>query len=155
MRFVLAFGLCGTALAALAVRLARQATGVWWVLVAVEVYFAVCLVSVAVAYGLREMGLGVEDYLLLPGWSLLIRTALMPYLAVGAITLYLARWFDREGLLNPVALGALHRSASVPLRARPAPAGRYPSGLEPLLGVPPALGDRSGARGRDGPRPDP
>src|SRR5262249_46772853 len=105
MRFVLAFGLCGTVLAALAVRLARQATGAWWVLVAAEVYFAVCLVSVAATYGLREAGVGVEHYLLLPGWSPLVRTALMPYLAVGAIPLYLARWFNREGLLNPVAPG--------------------------------------------------
>lgn len=105
MRFVLAFGLSGTVLAALAVRLARQATGVWWVLVATEVYFAVCLVSVAAAYGLREAGVSVEDYLLLPGWLHVIRSALMPYLAVGAITLYLTRWFDREGLLNLVAPG--------------------------------------------------
>jgi hypothetical protein len=27
-----------------------------------------------------------------------IRAAVIPYLAVGAVTLYLARWFDREGL---------------------------------------------------------
>lgn len=105
MRFVFAFGLCGTVLAALAVRLARQATGGWWAIVAVEVYISACLVSVAATYGLRAAGVSVEDYLLLPGWSLVIRATLLPYLATGVIALYLARWFDREGLLNPVAPG--------------------------------------------------
>jgi hypothetical protein len=60
MRFVLAFGLCGIVLATLAVQLARQATDIWWILVAVEVYLAACLLSLAAAYGLREAGINVS-----------------------------------------------------------------------------------------------
>jgi hypothetical protein len=105
MRFVLAFGFCGIALATLAVRLARQATDIWWVLVAVEVHFSVCFLSLAAVYGLREAGISVEDYLVRPGWSPIIRVILMPYVALGGAALFVARWFDREGLLNQVVPG--------------------------------------------------
>ena len=74
-------------------------------LVAVEVYFSVCLLSLASAYGLRVAGMSVEDYLLRPGWAPALRVVLLPYLALGGVALYLSRWFDREGLLNPVAPG--------------------------------------------------
>jgi hypothetical protein len=105
MRFALAFGLFGILMSALAVGQVRQATGVWWILVALEVYLAVCFFTLAAAYGLCESGLGVEDLLLRPVCSTVIRLAVMPYLIVGAIILYLARWIDREGLLNAVVPG--------------------------------------------------
>src|SRR4051794_36580053 len=105
MRFVLAFGLCGVVIATMALRLARQATGLWWVLVVAEVYLAVSLLTLAATYGLREVGICVEEHLLRLGWSRVIRVVLLPYLALGGVILYLARWFDREGLLNPVAPG--------------------------------------------------
>jgi hypothetical protein len=105
MRFILAFGLCGILLAVLALRLAWQASDLWWMLVAIELYFAACLLSLATLYGLREAGVSVEDFLVRPGWSPVIRVILLPYPALGGTTLYLARWFDREGLLNQVAPG--------------------------------------------------
>jgi hypothetical protein len=105
MRFALAFGLTGVALATLAMRLAGQATGIWWLVVTAEVYVAICLLSLAAVYGLREAGLAVEGFLVRPVWSLVIRAILLRYLALGGATLYVARWFDREGLLNPVAPG--------------------------------------------------
>lgn len=104
-RFTLAFGLSGAVLAILATRLAGQATGLAWLLVGIEAYLALCLFSLAAAYGLREAGVSVEECLLRPGWSIVFRALLLPYLVLGAITLFLARWFDREGLLNPVVPG--------------------------------------------------
>ena len=131
MRFILAFGLCGIIVAAIALRLARQATDIWWVLVAVEVYIAACLLSLATAYGLREAGISVEDYLLRPGWSPVIRVILLPYLALGGITLFLARWFDREGLLNPVAPGLYIGRLPFPFERLCSPRGRNRRRREP------------------------
>jgi hypothetical protein len=105
MRFCLGFVLCGTVLAALAVRLARMATGGWWALVAVELYLSICLLALAAAYGLRGAGVAVEEHVFRAGWSVVTRAVLLPYTALGAIVLYLARWFDSEGLLNPVMPG--------------------------------------------------
>lgn len=105
MRFTLAFGLSGGVLAAVALQLAGQASGAWWLLVFVESYLSICLLSLAAAYGLREADVSVEDFLLQPAWSPFSRMILLPYVTLGAITLYMARWFDREGLLNLVAPG--------------------------------------------------
>jgi len=103
MRFALAFGLSGSVLAMLTIKQAGQATGVWWLLVCVEVYLTICLWLLAATYGLREIGVSVEDMFFRRIWAPVIRAILLPYFAFGGITLYIARWFDREGLLNPVA----------------------------------------------------
>jgi len=105
MRFTLAFGLCGLALAAMALRPARPAVGLGWLPIAVEWYLASCCLTLALAYGFRSAGRDVERFAFRAGWSIIVRTILLPYLALGAVTLYLARWFDREALLNPVAPG--------------------------------------------------
>ena len=105
MRFSLAFGFTGLVLATLAIRLAGQATGLWWLLVGVEVYFVLCLLSLAAVYGFRQAGARVEAFLRKPGWAPVARAILLPYLILGGITLFIARWFDREGLLNQVAPG--------------------------------------------------
>lgn len=105
MRFALAFGLCGASLAALAAGQARQAAGLGWLPVAAEAYLAAGFLSLAALYGLRRAGVVVEDYLRRPGWSHVVRGAVLPYLAAGAAALYLSRRFDREGLLNAVAPG--------------------------------------------------
>lgn len=101
MRFALAFGLLGGALLALA----AWSTDPWSLLALAETYLAVCFLSLAMIYGLREGGVGVEDPSLRPAWSFVVRVVLLPYLILGAAALYAARWFDKEGLLNPVAPG--------------------------------------------------
>jgi len=94
MRFAIAFGILGVVLTALALRLARDAVGAWWLIVAVETYFAACFLTLALLYGLRHAGLPVEDLFLHPGWSLIMRLLLLPYLVLAGITLYLSRWID-------------------------------------------------------------
>jgi hypothetical protein len=103
MRFALAFGLSGGVLALLAARLAAEATGLWWLLVCGEAHGALCFLSLAAMYALRAAGVAVEVVLLRPVWSLVIRVTVLPYLVLGAVALYISRWFDREGLLNRVA----------------------------------------------------
>jgi Dual specificity phosphatase, catalytic domain len=105
MRFMLVFGLLGMFLAALAIRLARDAHGAWWWLVGTEGYFTSCFLAVAAIYGLRTVGLSVEDIPRRSIGSFILRAVLLPYLALGGLTLYFARWFNSEGLLNPVAPG--------------------------------------------------
>ncbi len=105
MRFTLAFGLVGVALATQAIRLAGKADGLWWLLVTAEVYAAICFLSLATIYGLQEAGFAIEDFLLRPVWPRVVPAVLLPYLILGSITLYIARWFDREGQLNLVAPG--------------------------------------------------
>ena len=102
MRFALVFGLLGAALAA---RSAGLADGVWRPRAFGEMYLAACFLTLAAIYGFREAGVSVEDLLLRPVWSIVVRVVLLPFLVVGAVALYVARWFDREGLLNPVVPG--------------------------------------------------
>jgi hypothetical protein len=105
MRFAIAFGILGVALAVLVVRLARGAAGPWWLLVAGEAYLAACLLALAVAYAARQAGVDVEEILVRPGWSPLVRAILLPYLGLAGLTLSLARRIDREDPMNPFAPG--------------------------------------------------
>jgi hypothetical protein len=105
MRFMFVFGLLGMFLAALAMRLTRDAHGAWWWLVSAAGYLASCFLAVAAIYGLRAAGFSVEDIPRRSVESFILRAILLPYLALGGATLYFARWFDSEGLLNPVAPG--------------------------------------------------
>jgi hypothetical protein len=61
MRFMFVFGLLGMFLAALAMRLTRDAHGAWWWLVSAAGYLASCFLAVAAIYGLRAAGFSVED----------------------------------------------------------------------------------------------
>jgi Dual specificity phosphatase, catalytic domain len=97
MRLSLAFGLMGLALAALA----TSQTG--WVFAVAEGYLAACFLTLAIIYGLRALGFGVEDAVSRPAWSWLVRAILLPYRSIGIVVLFISRWFDREGLLNPLA----------------------------------------------------
>lgn len=103
MRFVLAFGLCASLLAVSASDLARQSTGTWLVLVILEYYLAVCFLTIAAIYGIREAGFRVEGVLVGSRWTPLIRSIVMPYLALGTSTLYLYRWVGPERAFDPVA----------------------------------------------------
>lgn len=105
MRYALVFGLLGGALLALAARSVGLADGAWRPRALGELYLAVCFLTLASVYGLREVGVEVEDLLVRPVWSILARAVLLPYLLVGAAVLFMSRWFDREGLLNPLAPG--------------------------------------------------
>lgn len=101
MRFAVVFGLLGIALPAMA---ARSAGGWGW-LAAGELYLGACFLTLGAIYGLRAAGLKVEAALDRPGWSFAFRLVLLPYLTLGAVALYISRWFDREGLFNPIAPG--------------------------------------------------
>jgi hypothetical protein len=105
MRFPLIFGLFGIILATWAARQAQQAAGSEWIPVALEAQLAICFLALAALYGLRLSGVRVENITRRPGWSLLLRVILLPYMLLGRISLYVARWFDREGLMNPLAPG--------------------------------------------------
>lgn len=105
MRFMLAFGIMGLVLAAVAIRQAGQADGAGWLIVAVEAYCAVCLLTLSVAYGLRSAGVDVEELMRRPGASVVLRIVLLPYRVLGGSALYLSRWSDREGPLNPIGTG--------------------------------------------------
>lgn len=102
MRFALTLGLFGMLSAAMAFEASREATAFWWGVVFAEAYLAVCCFSIAIAYGLREAGVDVESLLSHSRWSPLIRVAMLPYLIVAAMILYVSRRFDRDGLLNEV-----------------------------------------------------
>ena len=69
MRYAVIFGILGVVLAALACRLTLEAVGAWWLVVFIEAYLAACLLSLALAYGLRHVGLPVEEVLGHPAWS--------------------------------------------------------------------------------------
>jgi diacylglycerol kinase (ATP) len=105
MRFLFVFGLLGTVLTAMAMRQARQASGSGWIAFAFEAELAVCLYALSALYGLRSAGVRVEGLARRPGWSLVLRAILLPYVILGAISLYIARWVDREGLFNALAPG--------------------------------------------------
>ncbi len=105
MRFAIVFGILGVALTGLAVHMAEEAAGIWWLVVALEAYFAACFVMLAWLYGLRQAGLPVEDCFRRRGSSSAMRAILFPYLVLAGITLYLSRRIDREDMMNPVAEG--------------------------------------------------
>lgn len=105
MHFALAFGLLGSVLIAFAAYSAAHANCAGWLAVGVEIELAACLLALAAVYAARAAGVSVEDRLRRPAWSLLSGAVLLPYFALGLLSLYVARWFDREGLFNPVAPG--------------------------------------------------
>ncbi len=105
MRFTFIFGLLGAILTALAAHQAWQATGVGWLVVAIEAEVAICLFALSALYGLRSAGICVEDVSRRPGWATATRVIILPNLFLGRLSLHAARWFDREGLLNPLAPG--------------------------------------------------
>jgi diacylglycerol kinase (ATP) len=102
MRFAIAFGVIGLTLGTLAVRTTFEHG---WLLAFVEGDLSLCFLGLAVIYGLRATGIEIERILDKPGWSPLIRLVLLPQLALGSVVLFVGRWFDREGLLNPLADG--------------------------------------------------
>ncbi len=105
MLFALAFGLLGIVVSALGISQSHEATGVWWLPVFIQFQTGLCFLTLAAIYGLRTTGSQVEEFLVSPGWSILLRVVLLPYLILGGVTLYISAWFDGEGLLNAVAPG--------------------------------------------------
>ena len=130
MRFTVAFGVLGLILAALAVRLAwNVSAGRWW-FVGAEMYLAVCFLTIATVYGLRTAGVNVDEMRVRPVTLGMLRLILLPYLAIGALSLYVGRWFDSEGLLNPVAPGLYIGRLPFPAERATLPRCRGSGGLE-------------------------
>jgi hypothetical protein len=105
MRYALTFRVLGILLAMTAVRLAREADGTWWLLVAAEAHGAACLLGLAAVYGLRHAGVPVEDALVWRGWSWAARPLLLPYTVLARLTLLVTSRLSRELLLSPVGPG--------------------------------------------------
>jgi len=105
MRYALTFGVLGIVLSLTSVRLAGEASGGWWLLVAVEAYFGVCLLGLGTVYGLRHFGVPVEDHLARRGWSSWARALLLPYPVLARMTLLLTTRISREAMMSRVGPG--------------------------------------------------
>lgn len=105
MRYALTFGVLGIVLVHASVRLAGEAYGGWWLLVAVEGYLGICLLSLATVYGLRHFGVRIEDHLTRRGWTLWARALLLPYPVLARMTLLLTTWISREAMMSRVGPG--------------------------------------------------
>ena len=104
MRYALTFTALATALAWQSMGLALEATGVWWVVVALEGWLASTLLALAACYALRQAGVPVEAALTRPGWAWLW-WLLWPYRALALLALRIARRLDREDAASAVAPG--------------------------------------------------
>lgn len=105
MRYALTFGTLGMVLALTAVRTAGEAAGGGRLLVAVQAYLAVCLLTLATVYGLRHLGVPVEDLLARRGWSWGARALLLPYHALARTTLLVTSRLSREAMMCRVGPG--------------------------------------------------
>ena len=85
-------------------RLVTEAQPYGWALAAVEASFAVSLLALAVLYGLKGLGLPVEESCDRPGW-VWVRFLLVPYWLIAGMTLRLARRLERGGSWNEVVPG--------------------------------------------------
>ena len=90
MRLAVAFAILGSVLVGMAVRLATQASGAGWLLVALVADLAICLLTLALVYGLRHAGIPVEDRLRRPLWAPVLRVLLLPYHALAGLVLYIS-----------------------------------------------------------------
>jgi len=105
MRYALTFGTLGMLLALIALRSAGEAAGGVRSLVAAEAYLAACLLTLATVYGLRHLGVPVEDLLARRGWSLGARALLLPYHVLARTTLLFSSRLTREAMTCRVGPG--------------------------------------------------
>ena len=103
MRLTVAFAILGSVLVGMTVPLATQASGAGWLLVALLADLAICLLTLALVYGLRHAGIPVEDRLRRPLWAPVLRVLLLPYHALAGLVLYISSRITGEALLAPVA----------------------------------------------------
>ncbi len=119
-------------------------------IVAVEVYGALCLLTMALAYGLNDRGVAFERAWGSQRSMRVLRLLLLPYRVLARITLALLRRFDSDGVAPPGRPAALRGAAAVGLGAGKVDGGRGDGGLEPLCGIPSKVisaGDRDFADG--------
>ena len=95
MRYSASFGILGLVLAVSAAQLtAGGAIGVAWTLAAGEAYLAVCLLALAVAYGLNHWGIPIENAFRHPGWIQAWDLLLLPYRILARLTFLVLRPCD-------------------------------------------------------------
>jgi hypothetical protein len=103
MRYAALFGTLGLILASAAAQAAvGGATGAAWVAIAVEGYAALCLVTMAVGYGLNDRGVAVDQLLRTRGWGTAVDVLVLPYRVLARVTFALLRRLDSMELMHPV-----------------------------------------------------
>lgn len=109
MRYAALFGGLGLLLGVAAVQSATKIgasagvnKAVVGLIVAVEAYGALCLLTMALAYGLNDRGVAFEQAWGSPRSMRVLRLLLLPYRVLARITLALLRPFDSMELLHPV-----------------------------------------------------
>src|SRR5829696_564976 len=103
MRYAALFGVLGVILAAAAVQSAAGgAVGVAWVLAAAEAYVALCLFTMALAYGLQDRGVAIEGMFIRRGGRPAVDLLLLPYRLLARLTFVLLRRLDSMELMHPV-----------------------------------------------------
>ncbi len=76
-----------------------------WCVAAVKVYLSLGLFSLAIAYGLKQVGFPVEEVVCQPRWAFAAWVILAPYRILGWLTLGLMRRVDEEAAISRVAPG--------------------------------------------------
>jgi hypothetical protein len=103
MRYAALFGLLGTTLGLAAAQTAAGgAAGVAWVLIGAEVYVALCLFTMAAAYGLNDRGISLEGAFGHRGWRRGLDLLLLPYRLLARLVFGLLRRLDPMDLMHPV-----------------------------------------------------
>jgi diacylglycerol kinase (ATP) len=99
MRYAALFGILGALIAGAAV---EAADGAAWTLAAAEGYVALGLFTMAVAYGLNDRGVPIEEVLQHPGWMHVVGALVLPYRLLARLTLALLRRFDSMEMMHVV-----------------------------------------------------
>jgi protein-tyrosine phosphatase len=76
-----------------------------WFLAAFEAYASLGLFAMAVAYGLKQAGMPVEDVIRHPRWAPGTRLLLLPYASLAWLALAVIRRVDKEAGMSRVAPG--------------------------------------------------
>jgi Dual specificity phosphatase, catalytic domain len=78
--------------------------GEWWV-PTIEGYLAIGLFSLAIAYGMKQVGVPVEEVARDPRWTFALHVLLTPYRLLAWLCLALMRRIDRKSSMSRVGTG--------------------------------------------------
>ena len=102
MKYAVVFTWLAFALAWLASSSAEA--GEWWVSL-VEAYLAIGLLALAIAYGLKQAGMAVEEVARHPRWTASLHLLLAPYRGLAWLSLAVTRPIDRGAGMSRVGPG--------------------------------------------------